>query len=1601
MQVSNRLCVELAASAGRRRAPSRRAACLNACSLQCFSLGLLGHHQWLRLPGNAVCMSTDTLLHAPPAALAHFHDATRRWFSQVFDAPTAAQQLAWPAIARGDNTLLLAPTGSGKTLAAFLVAIDRIMFADAAAPTGDDDAFVLHNEKRSRDVRAKRANRVKTLYISPLKALGVDVERNLRAPIAGVRAVAERDGFAYRLPSVGVRSGDTPAKERQRLLREPPDILITTPESLYLMLTSRTRSILEEVDAVIVDEIHSLVRSKRGTHLFLSLERLERLRREHDADVRPLQRIGLSATQRPLEEVARLLGGGEATAHPDQSPEPRHVEIIEAGRRKQLELKIEVPVEDMARLGQAIQADGPAAAGPTLPSIWPAIHPRLVELVRAHRSTMIFVNSRRLAERLASAINELAEEELAAAHHGSIAKDKRAEIEDRLKRGQLPAIVATSSMELGIDMGAVDLVIQIEAPPSIASGIQRIGRSGHQVGAPSTGVVFPKYRGDLLACSAAVTRMRDGEVEETFYPRNPLDVLAQQIVAMVAHGPMPVDDIYALTRSAAPFFELPRSAFDETLDLLAGRYPSDEFSELRPRVTWDRVANTLSPRRSSQRIAIANAGTIPDRGLYGVFLPSEEGKPGSRVGELDEEMVFETNVGDVFLLGASSWKVIDITHDKVVVLPAPGEPGRMPFWRGDGPGRPAEFGRAIGALAGKLIRMPREDAEKLLVDDHALDERAATNLLNYLHDQAAATGETPSDSTIVVERFVDEVGDWRVAILSPLGTRIHAPWAMAVAAKLRRETDREVDMMWSDDGIVLRLPETDEPPDAEQLFPSADEIEDAVVRELGSTAMFASHFRENAARALLLPKRQPHRRTPLWMQRRKSANLLAVAAKYERFPILLETYRECLRDVFDLKGLKQLLRDVEQRSVRVHVVDSRTPSPFAASLLFSYTANFLYEGDAPLAERRAAALALDHTQLRELLGDAELRELLDADVIDEVALELQHLTPSYAVRHLDALHELMQAIGDLSRKEIAARCDSDCLERGELEKWIAELSRQRRIVPVRIAGDERFIAVEDAARYRDALGVVPPIGLPEAFLRSVGDALADLVSRFARTHTPFHADEISKRFGLGIAPVLTALRRLASQDRVLEGEFVPKGRGREWCDASVLKMLKRRSLAAVRKQVEPVEPAAFARFLVHWQGLTKPRRGLDGVLDAVEQLQGAALPASDFESRILPARVVDYHVGDIDELFVAGEVVWRGVESIGSSDGRIALYLTDAALKLAAPPGEIDGDDQLALQIRELLAQRGALMFDDLQREVGGFRNDALEALWRLVWAGHVTNDTLAPLRSMMKSTSAERTPRRRGRTQFRTRRVNRLPGSEGRWSLFARDDKAFTPTERQTAQAMQLVQRYGVLTRELVTSEGIAGKFAGIYPLLKAMEEVGRLRRGYFIAGQGAAQFAAAGADDRLRDKDRATREEPASVLTLAATDPANPYGAAIRWPDTPDADSRPQRAAGARVVLYDGLLIGYLSRSGKSLTTFLPPDEPLRTQARHALAQELAEQATPAEPVYLHNIDSGACTDHEIAGDLKAAGFVSLREGYAHRGQRDEERGARGEGRTRRQRE
>jgi ATP-dependent Lhr-like helicase len=1429
--------------------------------------------------------------------------------------------------------LILAPTGSGKTLTAFLWGIDRLM----TTPPPDPRA------------------RTRIVYVSPLRALAVDVEKNLRSPLVGIAHAAERSGTTVEVPTVGTRTGDTPADERRKLARHPPDVLITTPESLYLMLTSAARDTLVNVEAVIIDEIHALAATKRGSHLALTLERLEA------RCTRPPQRIGLSATQRPLEEIATFLGG---YAGPGQR---RPVTVVDAGLRKPLELEVVVPVEDMGALGEL---DDDAARR----SIWPSIHPRLLELVRAHRSTIIFVNARRLAERLATQLNELAAAdegsegegvELVKAHHGSISKDRRLLIEDELKSGRLRGIVATSSLELGIDMGAVDLVIQVESPGAVSRGLQRVGRAGHQVGEPSRGKLFPKHRSDLVEAAVVVERMHAGAIERTRYPRNPLDVLAQQVVAACALDEWSVTELAALVRRAAPFAELTDEVWEAVLDLLAGRYPSDEFAELRPRVVWDRGGDALRGRAGAQRLAVTSGGTIPDRGLYGVFLPD-----GTRVGELDEEMVYESRPGETFLLGASTWRIEDITHERVVVTPAPGQPGKMPFWHGDGLGRPLELGAALGAFVREVRALPDDEAVERLTTRNDLDPWAAQNLLGYLGEQAEATGVVPDDRTIVVERFRDEIGDWRICILSPFGVQVHAPWAMALRARLAERWGMDVELMWSDDGIVLRLPEAVDELPTDELLIDPDEIDEIVISILPGTALFAARFREAAARALLLPRRRPDRRTPLWQQRQKAADLLAVAAKHPSFPILLEATRECCNDVFDLPALRGLLRDLRSRKVRLVSVDTPRASPMAQSLLFGWIAVYMYEGDAPLAERRAAALALDRDLLRELLGAEELRDLLDPVVLDQLELELQRLVEGRRARDGDELTDLLRVLGPLSEAELAARCEPALV--AALPATLAELASDRRIISVAIAGEDRWASAEDAGRLRDALGCAIPVGLPGVFTDSVDAPLDGLVARHARTHGPFLDREVAHRLGIDPDRVRPVLDALAADGRLVRGEFRPGGVGREWCDPDVLRQLRRRSLAVLRAEVEPVDGAALGRFLPPWQGVGLPRRGIDGLVEAVSVLAGAAIPASVLEADVLPARLAEYRPSDLDALGTAGDVVWVGASPLGANDGRVRLVFRDQVGVLVPEP---DPDAQpagpLHDALRAHLAGRGASFWADLVAAAADAGLDydeptVLAALWDLVWSGEVTNDSFAPLRAFVAGSGGRSRGGARGRV--RPGRLSALgpPAGSGRWSLVASLRRPPSATEVAHARAEQLLARYGVLTREAALGEGIEGGFAGVYPVLKALEERGTVRRGYFVAGLGAAQFAVPGAVDRLRSARDPMREPDAgAVVVLAATDPAQPYGAALPWPPT---DGRPARSAGALVVLVDGEAAVFVERGGRSLLTF--PAALVDPRWAEALAGHVRSGRRRSFEVA--KIDGGPARESPMAEVLRSAGFA-----------------------------
>jgi ATP-dependent Lhr-like helicase len=1388
-----------------------------------------------------------------------FSAETRAWFEAAFAEPTPAQTLGWPAIASGGHTLIQAPTGSGKTLAAFLYGIDKL--------------------------NPEPAQGLRLLYVSPLKALNYDIERNLRGPLAGLRSELR----------VGVRTGDTPQKERAAMLREPPDILITTPESLFLLLTSRARETLRSVETVIVDEVHAVAGTKRGAHLALSLERLQRLTGA------PLQRIGLSATQRPLEEIGRFVSGG------------REIQLVDAGRAKELDLKVVVPLDDMREPEEQ-------------QSIWPSIYPEILGLVRAHRSTIVFVNNRRLAERLALRLNDLAEEEIARAHHGSLAREQRLEVEELLKRGEIPCLVATSSLELGIDMGAVDLVVQVESPKSVARGLQRIGRAGHELGAVSQGRIFPKFRADLLESAVVARRMLDGAIEETKIPRNPLDVLAQQIVAICADEEISVDDLHELVRGAYPFADLSRVQLENVLDMLDGRYPSDEFAELRARVVWDRTAGIVRGRQGARRLAVTNAGTIPDRGLFGVHLVDG----GGRVGELDEEMVYEARAGQTFLLGASTWRIEEITRDRVLVSPAPGVPGAVPFWKGEGVGRPYELGEAIGAASRELAALSDEKAVERLQTQHTLDERAAQNLLTFLREQEAATGAVPSDRTVVVERFRDEIGDWRLCVLTPFGGRVHAPWALALGARLRESLGLETQAIWSDDGIAIHLPDADAPPPIEDVLLDPGQVEDLVMQELGETALFGARFRENAGRALLIPRRRPGERTPLWQQRLKAQSLLQVARRYPAFPVVLETYRECLQDVFDLPALKGLLRGLRTRQIDVVDAETASASPYAASLLFDYVATYMYEDDTPAAERRAQALSLDRDLLKELLGQEELRDLIDPGALAEVEEQLRG-----EPRTPDELHDLLRRRGDLRA--------------GEYPDDLAEpLLAERRAVQVRVAGEERLIAAEDAGRYRDAVGAMPPGGLPEVFLEADELPLESLVRRFARSRGPFTTAQANERFGRDVEPVLRELER---RDELVRGELRPGGTEREWCDPEVLRRLRRASLAALRREVEPAEQVAFGRFLPSWQGVD--RRA--SLREALVPLQGLALPVSLWESDVLPRRIPGYRPEQLDALCASGEVVW-----VGAGLDRVAIYFREDAPALGPPPAADRPEREAHERLRAALG-RSALFWYDLIADTGLEAEEALPALWDLVWAGEVTNDAWAPLRAgrRYQATSRSQRPRR-----FSRRRASEITATQGRWSPTAR---LFPGRPDRRALAELLLERHGIVTREAVRAEGIPGGYGAVYGELRSLETLGLCRRGYFVEGLGGAQFALGGAVERLRELRQKDGEEP-EPLVLAAADPAQPYGAALPWPKR--AGARAARVAGARVVLLGGEPALFVERGGRSLVPLRDPKEGWLREALAALVDDFRRSSQ--KRLAVERFDGGPVSETTVMPLLLEAGFV-----------------------------
>lgn len=1564
-------------------------------------------------------------------SLAQFAPATRAWFTQTFSAPTAVQTGAWAAIGAAENALVIAPTGSGKTLAAFMQAIDQLFREREIADEG-----AVNN--------ALSATRI--LYISPIKALGTDVQRNLRLPLEGISAQRKcRDDPLVEI-KVGMRTGDTPPKERARLLRHPPDILITTPESLYLMLTSKARETLRGVRTVIVDEVHAVAGGKRGSHLALSLERLDALLAV------PAQRVGLSATVRPVERVARFLAGSQS------------VTVVNPASSRRFDLQVVVAVEDMtdipARNGSAAGDGSQDRQG----SIWPHVEASILDQVLLRRSTIVFTNSRGLAEKLTARLNELYAERvgrtddatqvamsgspathyvssaggtdgrsagaapyIARSHHGSVSKEQRGEIEQALKAGDLRCVVATSSLELGIDMGLVDLVIQVAAPPSVASALQRVGRAGHHVGGISAGLIYPLTRRDLVDAAVTIDGMLAGRIEAIEPPRNPLDVLTQQTVAAVSMDAIDVDDWFASVRRAAPFESLSREVFDAVLDMLAGRYPSDDFAEFRPRLVWNRETGQLTARPGAKLLAVTSGGTIPDRGMFSVVLPEGEESAGSRrVGELDEEMVYESRVNDIITLGTSSWRIQQITNDQVVVTPAPGRSARLPFWRGDGVGRPAELGEAIGAFLSLLERsIERDDSPHF---DNELESRleaaglgrnAINNLFSLASEQREATGVLPTDRRLVLERCRDETGDWRVILHSPYGRRVHEPWALAIAERIRQRWKVDPSVVASDDGIIAQVPDsTGRVPGVELFIYDPQSLRKTVTDAVAGSALFAARFRECAARALFLPRRMPGRRSPLWQQRLRAGQLLQIAQDHPDFPILIETARECLQDVYDLAALDVLMQRLQDGAVQIAEITTEVPSPFAASLLFGYVAQFMYEMDAPLAERRTSVLSLDSGLLGDLIGQVDMGELLDPVVVERVGHELQRLTPSHQAKGLEGAADLLRLLGPLTTEDVARR-----LSEGEqAAAYLVDLERAGRTIRVTLAGSEYWAGVEDAARLRDALGVPLPGNLPSVFLGRAPTPLSDLIARYARTHGPFSTEALASRFGLGIAVAEDALERLREQGKLLKGNFGIGPRAavqslkphvgaelarREWVGEEVFKRLRLRSLEAAREATLAVAQEAYVRLLLERQCLVPESAGkaavatqkaggtlvgVEGVTRVIEQLAGLPLPASLWESQILSARVQDYTPGMLDELIASGTVVWSGHGRLGEDDGLVALHLQAFAAETLLPLPDTEAAANLSPLQQEILdrlagggayfaRQFAALTPHGTQAEQQPYApSDIHAALWNLAWHGYVTTDTWSPLRAYYGAAPARRpraaptSRRRRGFNSLRSDEHTALataslgavwslsdPTLAGRWSLLHHEP--LNDTARAFALVEALVDRYGVVTRSAAVAENVPGGFAALRVVLRSMEDAGKVLRGRFIEGLGAAQFAERTCIDRLRELASLPAAKPVAVA-LSAADPANPFGTFLSWPAHP-SNLRLTRRAGSIVVLVDGRLMFYLVQGGRRLLCYADPEvetmaEPLVAgltalavalkRARHAsfTLEQVNDQTAFRSPLY-----------------------------------------------------
>ena len=1590
----------------------------------------------------------------PVDPLNKFHAPVAAWFRDVFAEPTIVQQQAWEEISAGENALVVAPTGSGKTLAAFLWSLSQL-----TAPSSFFDATPGQFAKSPQ-------GGTKVLYISPLKALGVDVDRNLAAPLAGIARTAAAMDTPVAPVRVGVRSGDTPQAERAKLLRHPPEILITTPESLYLMLTSKAAGTLQSVETVIVDEVHAVAGTKRGSHLALSLERLDMLAQQ------PIQRIGLSATVNPVDTVASFIGGDRpvTVVHPpaykswdvnvrsvvEDFQDPPPAEDLELAQYEDAAATPDDPAlatpEDEALAGPALIGDGVGgstqlgsanrvasgvdkeSALPQQKSVWPHVHKAVYEQVMANTSTLVFVNSRRAAERLTGALNEhwarLHDPEslaaptrrdpaqlmaqstqvsgspavIARAHHGSVSKDERADIEQALKAGTLKCVVATSSLELGIDMGLVDHVIQVGAPPSVASAIQRCGRAGHSVGATSRATIYPLHKQDAEAATVVVRRLLAGELEPLHVVNNALDVLAQHTVAAAAQAPsgqLDVEQWWYAVRRAHPYAALPREAFDGVIELISGRYPSTDFADLKARVIYDADAGTLEARPGAQRVAVTNGGTIPDRGMFGVFLAAGEEVGARRVGELDEEMVYESRVGDVFTLGASSWKILEINRDQVIVAPAAGHTGRLPFWTGDAEGRPVELGLAIGEHRrawGKGSSADNRNADFICANTVA-------NLNAFYSQQKEDAGVIPDEKTIVIERFRDEIGDWRVIVHSPYGRGVNAPWAMALSAQLQRDTGIDSMAVAGDDGMVLRLPYSEDPPGDDLLARDAEAVLHDVMENVGSSALFAGRFRECAARALLLPRRHPGKRQPLWQQRQRAAQLLDVARNHPEFPIMVETMRECIHDVYNLDALEELIGKLPQ--IRIAEVTTEGPSAFAESLLFTYTSAFMYEGD---SAERAVALAVDPALLAKVLGKSGEGFLLDPAVVSRVVDAAQWRTDGRRAGTVEQAVDMLRALGPLTPEAVAER----------LEPHVS-VDDVRALVPRRVAevsfgGARKLCVVEDIPLLRDGLGVPVPPGVgadPEV----VSDALDQLVLRWMRHRGPTEATQVAAEFGMGVATAESLLKRWVADRRLDAGVFVEGGVAsdhkapqpqhsvaKQYVDVAMLRRLRQATLAAARGAVEPVTRKTYAQFLTEWHMLGQAER-LD-LPSVLEQLAGLAMPASAWETMVLPARIPDYRPSDLDDLLATGEFLVVGQGTTGAKDSWISII--PAVLKdyLLAESAKTEEDivvevGIIAKQLLDKLRGGGAYLASELAQLTGIGHKELDAALWELFDAGLVAPDSFAALRARLTEAGtsgkqAHRAPRRdrgRGSTRAGTGRLrmgrgrfahammsqeaaqrtrearaalNAHSGVPGRWSAVnvnAQDGiaEAARAAEAAAVQGEAWIERYAVVTRGSVVAEKTDGGFAQAYRVLSAWEDSGAVLRGYIIDGLGGAQFAPREVIDALRRTEDSTPAGTEGLGTepyvLAAVDPANPYGAALPWPvafgagtqesdranpnptgDAEESAARLSRTAGALVVLRQGELLAYVGRGGRSVWVF-----PVEAELNFGDEEDQVSQAVP----------------------------------------------------------